>query len=217
MIDQELEEFVSLLESYLSKLDRPLHGLEMFSREGSWVTHKYTNLVNEMECWEINQKYISALSDNLPIAKVKQVDSIEYARRCADRFNFISLDNPQGTFGDYCEHFEALPAALKILSEKSVITFPVNIMPYLKKSKKPIDDYGMASHSVWFERRDEFYGLDAGKLDLGFVSEFYVKYFSKHSFHVRFSSTTLFKSVVENHPDYFVRYAALISKTSEDI
>ena len=86
-----------------------LTALEIFAREGDWFTKELAKKVKNIELWEINKAYIKNLSLNLPKAKIKNVDSISYMKDCEDKFDIVSIDNPQGIYAkDYCEHFDVL-------------------------------------------------------------------------------------------------------------
>lgn len=210
--DPQLEAFLARVETECAGLPRPLAGLEMFSRTGDWITHRLAALTDSMECWEINPDYLPALAQNLPGARVRQVDSILEAGRASDRFGLISLDNPQGLFGPYCEHFEALAGAARLAAREAVVVFPVNIHPYLSKPRAANDDYGMVSHEEWFARRDAFYGRDARRLDTDFIADFYPRTFAAGGLRTLGFWAFLLRSEVPGHPDYFARCVARLSR-----
>lgn len=190
----------------LSRMARPLSGLEMFSRDGSWSTAAVLRFCDVVQCWEINEAYIADLQRNIPNAEVHQVDSVAYVRECRDRFDFISVDAPQGAFGPYYEHFEALPAAARLLKDDAVIAFVVNTFPHQSRASiPPKDNYGPVDHSEWSARRTAFYGRDAARLGPEFVEEFYTAYFSEIGFKPSEFQSFLLRSKIENHPPFVAR------------
>lgn len=207
-----LAAFLQRVEAECATLPRPLAGLEMFSRKGDWITHRLAAIADSMECWEINAGYLDELATNIPGATIRQVDSIAHAGRTGDRFGLISLDNPQGLFGDYCDHVEALDAAASLAAGQAVIVFPVNIHPYLAKPSASNDDYGMTSHDAWFARRDAYYGRDARRLDVDFVNRFYPERLAAQGLKTHGFWSHLLPSEVAGHPDYFVRCVARVSR-----
>jgi hypothetical protein len=134
--------------------------LEVFAREGDWQCSAYADKCKSLECWEINPEYKAGLHKNLPKAKIKICDSIKQIDKCRSRFDFIVVDNPQNIYGKYCEHFEVIPKIAKILSKNGILVFNVNIKPFGKNPK-------------WDKRRKKFYGIDAKKLNLGWLELFY--------------------------------------------
>ncbi|WGM40048.1 hypothetical protein [Caulobacter sp. NIBR1757] len=208
----QLDDFLRMVQARCADLERPLRGLEMFARDGSWFTGHIARMVDEMECWEINAKYIPDLERNIPTAKVRQVDSIAHEPEPGDTFGLICLDNPQGIYGDYCEHFEALPRALRILAKTGVLVFYVNLNPYRAKPSAPNDDYGMVEHDAWFERRAAFYGRDAESLTPEFAEQFYGQMFQRLGLTMKSFDGVLFRSTVPGHPDYMFRVVAAVER-----
>ena len=106
------------------------------------------------------------------------VDSYAYGAQTTDRFDFVVLDNPQATFGPedrYCEHFEALPIALRLLRPGAFLIFNLNWAPF-----------NFQAHPEWQRRRAEFYGkVDTCALSLeGFLMPFYRNYLKVRGFRV---------------------------------
>ena len=211
----ELARFVTLVQNECEQLARPVYGLELFARNGVWITAHLATFVDKMECWEINPVYLSDIEKNVPGSTVRCVDSLVYSKQCDDRFDFISIDCPQGVFHGYCEHFEAIERAASLAKDQCVFTFPVNIHPYLAKSKSPNDSYGMISHEEWFDRRSKFYGRPAHQLDKTFVDTFYPRKFQELGLTTITYSSVLFPSTVPGHPDYFVRCIARVRRTRQ--
>lgn len=162
---------------------RKLSALDFFAREGDWQTVVYAQEVGAIEAWEISPEFLPGLQRNLPRATVRIVDSYAYGAQTIDRFDFVVMDNPQATFGPedrYCEHFEALPVALRLLRPGAFLIFNLNRAPF-----------HFESHTEWQRRRAEFYGVvDTASLSLeGFLMPFYSRYFEARGFKViqRFS------------------------------
>lgn len=155
-----------------------LSALDFFAREGDWQTVVYAREVCTIEAWEISPEYLTGLQQNLPGATVRIVDSYAYGAKTTDRFDFVVLDNPQCTFGPegcYCEHFEALPVALRLLKQGAFLIFNLNWAPF-----------NFSGHAEWQRRRAEFYGVeDTASLSLdGFLLPFYQRYFEARGFNV---------------------------------
>lgn len=147
----------------------PLAGyraLEFFARQGDWQTRSYAHLVAELHAWELDPQHDKALRANLPQAHVRIGDSFELAQepQYHRRFNWLILDNPQMTYGIYCEHFEALDIAPALMASVGVVIFNVN--------KKPFD---YDRRPDWQERRFAYYGRDAAQLETSFLLDFYRK------------------------------------------
>jgi hypothetical protein len=156
-----------------------LRALEFFAREGDWQTVSYAGRVASVEAWEIDHSFEAGLRRNLPHAKVRIVDSYVYGNETQDRFDFVVLDNPQAVFGPnvcYCEHFEALPVALRLLAPAAVLVFNLNWAPF--------NFHGQAD---WQSRRAEFYEIgDTSSLSVErFLLPFYDRYFRARGFQVK--------------------------------
>ncbi len=168
--------------------------LDFFAREGDWQTIDYSNKVKTLEAWEINPEYLPGLKRNLPEATIRIVDSYSYGLQTNIRYDFIVLDNPQAVFGPegcYCEHFEALPVALRIVKMESIIIFNLNWAPF-----------NFSAHPEWKMRRADFYKVqDTSYLSLqDFLLPFYRNYFELHGFKV-------IRSFVEPRNDEYLAYA----------
>lgn len=157
---------------------RKLSALDFFAREGDWQTVVYSREVGTVEAWEISPEFLSGLQRNLPGATVRIVDSYAYGAKTTDRFDFVVLDNPQSTFGPedcYCEHFEAIPVALRLLRPDGFLIFNLNWAPFNFEANKE-----------WKRRRAEFYGtVDTASLSLEhFLLPFYTRYFEARGFEI---------------------------------
>ena len=155
-----------------------LNALEVFGRGGDWHTKKYANKVYSLEIWEIDNNWKDQLHKNFPKAVIKIHDSIKYLQYNdnLDHFDLIVIDNPQVLFGPiyndeptYCEHFEVLQQIGKLIHDESIVIFNVNLKPY-NYEKFP----------KWERRRKQFYGdTDTSDLDIEFLINFYVQFFTK--------------------------------------
>jgi len=173
---------------------RSLSALDFFAREGDWQTVVYAREVGTIEAWEISPEFLPGLQRNLSGATVRIVDSYAYGAQTADRFDFVVLDNPQATFGPgglYCEHFEALPVALRLLKPGAFLIFNLNWFPF-----------NFESHPEWQRRRAEFYGIDdTASLSLDdFLLPFYQRYFEERGLKV-------VQSFVQPRNDEYLAYA----------
>jgi hypothetical protein len=143
--------------------------LEFFAREGDWQTQDYAEFVKELHAWEIDPQFENNLRRNVPKAKVRIGDSYQMAKEKEFNsiFDMIILDNPQNVFGQYCEHFEALPLIKDLFKSKDKLTLIFNI------NKKP---FNYESQAAWQLRRNEYYEVsDSSNFDLDFLDSFYRK------------------------------------------
>lgn len=168
--------------------------LDFFAREGDWQTVVYAREVGAIEAWEISSEFLPGLQRNLPGAVVRIVDSYAYGSQTTDRFDFVVLDNQQGTFGSkdrYCEHFEALPVALRLLKSGAFLIFNLNWAPF-----------NFVAHPEWRRRRADFYGVtDTSALSIeGFLLPFYQRYFESRGFKV-------IQGFVQPRNDEYLAYA----------
>lgn len=137
--------------------------LEVFARDGSWQTTAYASNYKVVDCWEIDPQYKKALKKNVSNANIKICDSIKQVDKCRSRYDLIVVDNPQNTFGKYCEHFELIPKIARLLTRNGTLIFNVNIRPF---------DY--EKYPKWEKRRQKYYGLKNTKhLCLGWLELFY--------------------------------------------
>lgn len=173
---------------------RKLSALDFFAREGDWQTVVYAREAGAIETWEIDPEFLPGLQRNLPEATVRIVDSYVYGEQSPDRFDFVVLDNPQAIFGPesrYCEHFEALPVALRLLRPNAFLIFNLNWAPF-----------NFEAHIEWKRRRAEFYGVgDTASLSIeDFLLPFYQRYFEAHGFKV-------LQGFVQPRNDEYLAYA----------
>ncbi len=189
-----MKHIATLLEQYFrshGKAIGRLTALEMFARDGSWATVELAKKVGRIEAWEIDERFIPALTANLPASSdIRCGDSIRFVQEQSGHpertFDIISVHNPNGLYGNgQSEHFEFLDKVPGLLNPApSAMVFYVNLAPYDPRIARPLevfDDYGMQGDAVdrWFERRALFYGCPASKLDEDFVTEFYRNFLEK--------------------------------------
>lgn len=180
-----MEQIIQILERNAIKLEQ-LKALEVFGRGGDWHTKKYANKVYSLEIWEIDDNWKDQLHKNFPNATIKFHDSIKYLQCMInlDHFDLIVIDNPQVLFGPiyndqptYCEHFEVLHQIGKLIHDESIVIFNVNLKPY-NYEKFP----------EWERRRKQFYGnTNTSDLDIEFLINFYVQFFTKLNLITRFN------------------------------
>lgn len=144
--------------------------LEVFARDGSWQMN-YAPNYKTVECWEIDPKYRKDLKKNVPNADIKICDSIKQVDKCRSRYDLIVVDNPQNTYGKYCEHFELLPKIMKLLNKGGFLIFNINIHPF---------DYN--KYPEWMKRREKFYGCKADKFTPDELELFYWDLFFQAGF-----------------------------------
>lgn len=193
-------------------------GVDYFARTGEWVTKHFFDLAQSWNMHEIDPNYAAELQGNFPNANVYVGDSfVAISENSDERFDLILADCPQGVFGssqEYCEHFEFLELALRKAADEGVIFFNVNLQPYndVSHGESRKDNYGMKDSSLWFSKRQEFYGTNASKLDIKFVRDFYEAYFLSNGFHLKSLEVELEPSNLPSHPDFIARCLACLSR-----
>lgn len=171
MRDVAIKEIIARLNMTGISLTK-MKALDFFAREGDWQTQYYANRVAEIHAWELDPTFEGKLKENLPTnAKIAIGDSHVMAKSCKEKFDLIVLDNPQGCYGSYCEHFDALPLALKLLKEEGIVIFNVKYKPFDYEDKKE-----------WQRRRNKFYGVDSSFLTMDFIDHFYKNYLMSEGF-----------------------------------
>ena len=165
----------------LEKMGEPLkdyRALEFFARAGDWQTAEYFSKVKHLCAWEIDPEFEIDLIRNLPGADIRIGDSYMLGREeCyQNKFGFVVFDNPQNIFNGHCEHFEALPLLPHLMAERGVVIFNVNRCPF-----------NYEQNPEWKKRREEYYGRDAHKVDVGFFIDFYTRKFSDMGLNVYIS------------------------------
>ena len=84
--------------------------LDIFAREGNWISNELLGKVKSLEAWEIEPKFIEKLKLNLPNSKVYCRDSIKFINTTKyNKFNLLIIDNGLNCYGknnEFCEHFD---------------------------------------------------------------------------------------------------------------
>ena len=178
--DNAIKKICTTLEDKGIKLSS-LKALDFFAREGDWQTQYYANKVKQVHAWEIDRRFEKKLRHNLPQnSKITIGNSFELILECDEKFDLVSIDNPQGVFGDekqYCEHFEALPLIIRVLKKKSIIIFNVKTRPYNYLTQKD-----------WQKKRNRFYKLeDCSNIEESFIKLFYEKLLSSYGYLTKYS------------------------------
>lgn len=202
----DIQGVVEFLGTYFSPASAK--GLEMFAREGDWLTVHIQRYFRSTELWEIDPKYNEALQKRFPDALIRNVDSIAHANEVRDTFDIISMDNPQYFYGPlYCEHFEILPAAIHLLSDRCAVIFNVNLQPYCK----PDSDIRF---DEWLKRRSAFYKTAASSISQEFVQEFYRDLFLRQGFACDALELYLAPSKISGHPQFIARCVAHLHRSA---
>lgn len=148
-----------------------MRALDFFAADGTMLSHR---LLKDMDvtAWDI----LPCVMDHFAKVKV-QGDSFILAKQPEYQraFDYILIDNVAGLFGasrQYCEHFEALSAAIPLLNNEATVAFNVVTSPakytlsWLLKSwrilpedmslilRRWLTDY----YAAWDKTRLEYYG-----------------------------------------------------------
>jgi len=171
--------------------------LEFFARDGSWQTKSYSNHVKKLYLWEIDKTFEIELIKNFPNSHISIGDSFVLAKKdkYRNKFNLLVFDNPQGIYGKYCEHFEALELSYSLLSNKGVIIFNINKSPY-----------DLKLNMAWKLRRDNYYGFDS----INISSEQMIQFYSSKLKNYGFNVLSLFEE--ERNREYLSYLVFIVSK-----
>jgi len=160
-----------------------LKALEFFARKGNWHTLSYSDKVSSISAWEIDSKFENDLIKNIPYSSIRIGNSFELAKesKYSNSFDLIVFDNPQGIYGEYCEHFECLNLTPDLMIKKGgLVIFNINKAPF---------NYN--KESMWAKKRNKYYNvIDASTLDVDFLLDFYQKKFKSLGFKTIFSFET---------------------------
>lgn len=153
--------------------------LDIFAREGDWISYLLQSKFKYIEAWEIEEKYIPKLKDNCPPCQVHCRDSIEFIKNNSNykKFDFLLVDNGLNCYGEnkeFCEHFDVLPYVNNVLKDESFIVFNVVRSPF-----------NYQNFPDWIKRRNDFYNLDdCSEFNLKFIKDFYTDYFNNLNYNV---------------------------------
>jgi hypothetical protein len=199
MRGKAMSDIVSHLESNGIDFSK-LKALEFFARKGDWHTQSYCNKVASINAWEIDKVFEEELKKNLSMATVAIGDSFTLAKedKYEHLFDFIVFDNPQGVYGEYCEHFECIDFVPHLIKKQGgLVVFNINRTPF-----------NYDKDSIWGKRRAEYYGQDASDLKAGFLLNFYEHKFSCLGFNTEFSFE---KKRNEEYLSYLIFYLRIKS------
>ena len=159
--------YLKIIIKNLWKFNGDLKCIELFSREGDWHTKTLFNEYTDVTLCEINNSYKNSLTLNFPKAKIKILDSIKMLQELnedTEKFDLISVDNPLGCYGEYCENFEVFENITKILNDKSILLINIVPRPYNHENIDP----------KWKNKRLNFYGVKSDEsLDFKNILEIY--------------------------------------------
>lgn len=136
-----------------------MDALEAFGADGSRQTVDYFREVRSLEVWELDPKYLPALQQNLPGAKIKITDSFEEIKTTSNTYDFVVLDEPGQLFihRDIEKPFPMiLDHVFRVLRSQAVIV--VNLFPDLSLQKP--DASADPAYPRYLERRKQFYGVE---------------------------------------------------------
>jgi hypothetical protein len=102
-----------------------IYALEVFGRDGDGLTKAYAPYTTQLQICEIDPAWSDSLQKRFPYATIKIVDSFQEIRKTSDKFNFVVIDSPMSTYGEYCEHFDLFPHVWKILFAQSILLVTV--------------------------------------------------------------------------------------------
>lgn len=132
---------------------KKLDALEVFGRDGNWVTIYYADKVRSLEVWEIDPQYENKLRQNFPRADIVITDSFKKIQTTTKQYSFIVVDNPMSNFGEYCEHFELFPHIFRIVATEAILF--LNVIPFLDPEAKA--QYPYVFNEDQLQRRRRFY------------------------------------------------------------
>jgi hypothetical protein len=154
---------------------RSRSALEMFGGDGTMHTHDYMPHLKSLEVWELEPRFLSALTTNLPGALVRIVDSYRQLPITKDKYGLVLLDAPIRRHGSHYEHFDLLPTVLNVLDDDAILI--VNIMPEWKPARMDQEHR---------RKRREFYGVeDASRIPIDRMVAPYESCLRQNGFHLR--------------------------------
>ena len=128
-------------------------GLELFCGRGAMFTRHLAAMVDTLVGVDIDQACQEDFLAATPRGVFLQGDCVEIAGSGllgARQFDLVSVDNPLGLFGPYCEHFELLPALPALMAPGGCLVINLVTQPY---------DAGNPKLQPWLARRAAFYGV----------------------------------------------------------
>jgi len=190
-------------------LPKKIEALDLFARNGLWLSKDYEEKVNYLELCEIDEFYhnwskkaIRANSYNLG----DSIKMLENKQLKKEKYNFILSDNFSGKFGPYTEHFEVFDYIFDYI-DNGILAF--NVVPntivrvnYYPENEKDYND--------WLEKRSAFYGLDKTNTEVISITQLesiYNNIITNKGYHVKY-----FNHLVRN--DVVTLFYFVIEKTS---
>lgn len=190
-------------------LPKKIEALDLFARNGLWLSKDYEEKVDYLELCEIDEFYhnwskkaIKANSYNLG----DSIKMLEENQMKKDKYNFILSDNFSGKFGPYTEHFEVFDYIFDYI-DSGIIAF--NVVPntksrikYYPENKQDYDD--------WLAKRSRFYNLNKNEvevLSIQTLKDIYKTIITNKGYHVKY-----FNHLVRN--DVVTLFYFVIEKTS---
>jgi hypothetical protein len=131
-----------------------LYALEVFGRDGDWLTKVYAPYTKRLQIWEVDPAWADSLRNRFPDATIKIVDSFAEIRITKDKFNFVVIDSPMSTYGSYCEHFDLFPHVFRVLLPESILL--LTVIPNTNRFARKRWPY-LFNHEQ-LRRRAAFYG-----------------------------------------------------------
>jgi len=156
--------------------------IELFARNGERYTRKIANYFENFLGIDIDDSFSEGFQKFCPNGRFIAGDAhnilASNSSEIRHGFSVISIDNPLGVFGsnqEYCEHFNILNLAARLLSRRGALIFNVVPEPY---------DYENLSNQEWRIRRSAFYSSSEAKFPIQFLSHFYESFFWKFGFDI---------------------------------
>jgi 16S rRNA G966 N2-methylase RsmD len=152
--------------------------IELFSREGNWHTQTLFRGYSDVTLCEIDNQYVDALNLNFPNANIQILDSINMLKTLdsnCEKYDLVSVDNPLGCYGQYCENFEVVENIYNLLKKKAILL--INIVP------RPYNYINIDKD--WQKRRKDFYNVkDDQSLSFNDVLITYKRIFSSAGYKI---------------------------------
>ena len=164
-----------------------LDALEIYGRDGLDHTTTYSNVVRNLDVWEINEKWRPQLVRNLPNATIKITDSYEEAKTSTSKYDFVVIDNNFG-IGNHCDHFSLFPDLIfKITKDETLLV--INVLPDVDEVTLAI--FPELSNKKYLEERARFYDTD-DPVNISFehLINTYKGFIEKNNYHLLWSFQT---------------------------
>jgi hypothetical protein len=158
---------------------KELKALELFGKDGLMHTKDYASKISSLEIWEINPQFEDKLKANLPMAEIKITDSYEEIKKTTKKYNFIVIDNPMSSHGEYFEHFAFFPHIFNVAMDSTILI--ANIIPEV--SEDDVKKYPYLFNKQQLDMRKSFYETNQPeKIPIEKMVETYEKHAQKYGF-----------------------------------